>query len=232
MNWQEIKISADNTHFLFDGRPLFDKRFKEVLKFHSPGLAPVIDDSGAYHILSDGIALYKERFDRTFGYYCNRAAIMDKQNWFHICENGSKAYAESYSWVGNFQENLCTIRKDDHYYHIGLSGERIYETTYLYAGDFKDGIACVKTASGNYKHIDKTGNFINDKEFLDLGVFHKNFATAMDENGWFHIDKQGNELYSARYLAVEPFYNGFALVSLFEKKKIIINEKGDKIVSI
>jgi hypothetical protein len=50
MNWQDIKVSADNTHFLFDGKQIFGRQFIEVLKFHSPGLAPVKDKSGSYHI--------------------------------------------------------------------------------------------------------------------------------------------------------------------------------------
>jgi hypothetical protein len=77
MNWQEIKVSADNTHFLFDGKPIFGKTFIEVLKFHSPALAPVLDNSGAYHIDINGNELYKNRYSRTFGFYCNRASVIE-----------------------------------------------------------------------------------------------------------------------------------------------------------
>ena len=90
----------------------------------------------------------------------------------------------------------------------------------------------MKSQDGFYRHIDKNGKLINDKSFLDLGVFHKNFATAKDTNGWFHIDKQGNEVYKERYLIIEPFYNGFALVTTFEKNKIIIDENGNTIIVI
>jgi hypothetical protein len=38
-----------------------------------------------------------------------------------------------------------------------------------------------KTASGFYKHIDTKGNYLNNIDFLDLGIFHKNFATAKDK---------------------------------------------------
>jgi hypothetical protein len=65
-----------------------------------------------------------------------------------------------------------------------------------------------------------------------LGVFHKNYATAKDKNGWFHIDRQGNEVYKNRYQTIEPFYNGFALVKTFENEKIIIDEKGQKILTV
>jgi hypothetical protein len=121
---------------------------------------------------------------------------------------------------------------DNHYFHIDLQGNRTYKENYLYAGDFKDEIACVKMQNGFFKHIDTKGNSINDKQFLDLGVFHKNFATAKDSCGWFHIDKQGNEIYKHRFAAIEPFYNGFALVTQFDDTKIIINEQGEKILKV
>ena len=73
---------------------------------------------------------------------------------------------------------------------------------------------------------------LNGKKFLDLGVYHKGFATAKDEKGWFHIDKSGNPVYAERYLIVEPFYNGFALVTDFLGNKMIINEKGEKVLCI
>ena len=83
-----------------------------------------------------------------------------------------------------------------------------------------------------FQDIDSKGNFINNKSFYDLGIFHKNFATAKDEKGWFHINKKGEGLYSQRYLIVEPFYNGFALVTTFYNKKEIINEDGETILTV
>lgn len=233
MNWQDIKVSLDNTHFLFEGKQIFSKLFIEVLKFHSPGLAPVKDESGSYHIDSLGNQLYSDRFTRTFGFYCNRAAVVQENNWFHLTDKGERAYTNTYHWTGNYQENLCTVRdSDNNYFHIDLDGNRIYTDNYIYCGDFKDGVACVKSANGLFRHINNKGNFLNDKSFLDLGIFHKNFATAMDKNGWFHIDKKGNEIYRHRFMTVEPFYNGFALVTQFDKSKIIIDEQGHKIITV
>ncbi|MFN8116756.1 MAG: WG repeat-containing protein [Bacteroidia bacterium] len=233
MNWQEIKVSADNTHFLFDGKPIFRKTFIEVLKFHSPGLAPVKDITGSYHIDVCGKEIYSERYSRTFGYYCKRAAVVKEDQWFHLTESGERAYNDSFNWAGNFQENICTVRDNNNrYYHINLEGEKIYSEKYIYCGDFKDGIACVKTSTGEFKHIDKRGNRINNKTFLDLGVFHKGYATAKDERGWFHIDKLGNQIYTERYLFVEPFYNGFSLATQSNNSKCIIDEKGLVVIPI
>ncbi|MCU0445142.1 MAG: WG repeat-containing protein [Arcicella sp.] len=233
MNWQDIKVSDDNTHFVFEEKPIFGRMFIEVLKFHSPGLAPVKDESGSYHIDSSGKELYTNRFIRTFGFYCNRAAVIQSDQWFHLTEKGERAYKQTYNWTGNYQENLCTVRNSNNkYFHIDLAGNRIYSESFIYCGDFKDGYACVKTTNRFYRHIDTKGNFLNEKEFLDLGIFHKNFATAKDKKGWFHIDKKGNEIYQHRFLAVEPFYNGFALVTQFDSNKIIINEYGNYVISI
>jgi hypothetical protein len=233
MNWKDIQVSDDCTHFTFDGKQIFDKTFIEVLKFHSPGLATVKDNSGAYHIDAKGNELYSNRYSRTFGFYCNRASVIENNLWFHINEKGNRVYFDSYLWTGNYQENLCSVRNsDNHYFHIDQHGNRIYAENYVYAGDYKDGIACIKSQDGYYRHIDIKGQFINGKTFLDLGVFHKNFATAKDKEGWFHIDKRGNEVYKNRYLTIEPFYNGFALVTIFENEKIIIDEKGQNILTV
>ncbi len=233
MNWKDIKTSEDNTHFVYQDKPIFNKTFIEVLKFHSPGIAPVSDETGAYHIDTNGTELYTQRYSRTFGFYCNRASVIEDNRWFHINEKGERVYVASYLWTGNYQENICTVRdKNNHYFHIDLEGNCIYRNKYLYAGDYKDGVACVKLKEEGYKHIDRQGNFINDKVFLDLGVFHKSFATAKDLKGWFHIDRQGNELYTERYLMIEPFYNGFAVVETFNNQKLIIDENGSKIIEM
>ena len=118
------------------------------------------------------------------------------------------------------------------YYHIDLLGNESYVERYTYVGDYKDGIACVRLYNGHFVHIDLEGNYINNKQFIDLGVFHKNFATARDLEGWFHINKKGEALYNERYLLIEPFYNGFAIVTTFEYKKKIINEKGELVLLI
>lgn len=233
MNWQSIKVSADNTHFLFKGNQLFEKNFIEVLKFHSPGIASVLDNTGAYHINSKGEPIYPARYTRTFGFYCNRAAVSMNEKWFHINELGKQAYQNFFLWVGNFQENLCPVRDyNNKYFHINLDGHKVYSETFIYAGDFKDGLACVKTSGGFYRHIDTSGKYINKIDFLDLGIFHKNYATAKDKNGWHHINKQGRELYTQRYASIEPFYNGFALVTQFDNQKIIIDENGKKVISV
>lgn len=106
-DWRRTRVSNDETHHLHDGAPLYAARFREVLKFHEPGLAPVRDDSGAYHIDIEGRPAYAARFARTFGFYEGLAAVEGTEGWHHVRPDGSPAYTECFAWCGNYQEGRC-----------------------------------------------------------------------------------------------------------------------------
>jgi hypothetical protein len=224
MKWEEIELASSRDFFQINGEKVF-KQYLEAQKFHPPGLAPVRDASGWYHINTEGIPVYNERYDCLFGYYFERAVAVLEKNWFHIDPTGSLVYSGTYSWCGNYQESVCSVRQGEKYFHINLNGQRIYNASYFFAGDYRDGVACVRMANGLFKHIDKSGNAINDRQFRGVGVFHKGIATAQDEFGWFHIDLSGRPLYEERYAYLEPFYNGYALAEdLFGRKGILLED--------
>ena len=230
MNWKEIYLDEKNNTFSFRDRILFQGHsFLDALKFHAPGLAPVMDKSGWYHIDVNGTAIYRERYLKAFGFYNERASVITEDGSIPINTNGEKIGNTYYDWCGNFQENVCTVRnKNGQYFHIDLEGNLCYPSTqqYSYAGDFKGGYACVMNEQQQFTHINKQGDFLHGKWFDDLGVFHKKFATARDKDGWFHIDFSGKELYPHRFAMIEPFYNGRAFVEDFSGRKVILLEDG------
>jgi hypothetical protein len=226
--WQDFTIAPDQTHHLQDGSPAYEARFQEVLTFHAPGLAPVRDASGAYHIFPTGRAAYPERYLRTFGFYEERAAVQGHDGWFHIQVPGKPLYNERYAWCGNYQGGRCTVRCfEGLYFHLLLDGHIAYAERYRYAGDYRDGIAVVQRQDGLHTHIDLEGRQVHRRWFLDLDVFHKGCARARDAGGWHHIDVQGLPLYARRFAAVEPFYNGQARVEDVDGSLLVINEAGD-----
>ncbi|MBA7641311.1 hypothetical protein ES703_48988 [subsurface metagenome] len=231
--FEKIALSLDETYHLYDSVPLYDKRFEIVMSFHSPGIAAVMDDTGAYHIDLNGDSIYNKRFLKSFGYYDNIAAVMDDSGWYHINLEGKPLYRERFEWVGNYQEERCVVRdKEGNYFHIKTDGISAYNERYKYVGDFKYGIAVVYNSEGYARHINKEGSFIHNKTFLELGVFHKDYATAKDNSGAFHINKIGEPLYNARFRWVEPFYNGYAFACKHNGEKLIINEQGNIIHEI
>lgn len=233
MDYERFQVSRDATHHLVDGRPAYARRFICVGKFHPPGLAPVSDESGWYHILPDGTAAYSRRFRRAFGFYESRAAVISEDGWHHILQDGSDLYKHRYSWTGNFQEGRCTVRERDGLYrYISLDGSRLSDKKYLYAGDFRDGIAVVRELDGLCTHIDKGERPVHGGRFLDLDVYHKGYARARDSWGWFHVDLQGRPVYESRFLDIEPFYNGCSMVMGPGGERFIIDEFGDRVHTV
>lgn len=233
IDWRECVVSPDGTHHLYRGHPAYGRCFREVLKFHVPGLAPVVDYTGAYHIHPDGSAAYVERHNRTFGFYEGIAAVDSAQGWHHIRPDGTPIYSQRYQWCGNFQDGRCPVRDaDGRYFHIRVDGAPAYPERYRYAGDFRDGHAVVQNHAGDHTHIDPEGMFLHARWFGDLDVFHKGFARAADLAGWHHVDMAGQPLYARRFRTVEPFYNGQARVEGHDGSLMVIDEQGHEIVRL
>ncbi len=232
-NWRNYTIAPDLSHHIDHGRPAYAARFHEVLKFHEPGLAPAWDVSGAGHITPDGLPAYSQRYLRTFGFYEGRAAVQASEGWFHILGDGSPLYGDRYAWCGNFQEGRCPVRDSSgNYFHLNLEGNPVYGQIYRYAGDFRDGFAVVQRDDGRHTHVNAYGSPLHGEWFLDLDVFHKNFARARDERGWHHVDTQGRQLYGRRFRNVEPFYNGQARVEEPDGALSVIDESGQVVISL
>lgn len=231
--WQQITIAPDRSHHLYNGERLYSQRFAEVLKYHAPGLAPVIDTTGAYHIDMQGEPAYGFRFSKTYGFYEGLAAVHSQEGWYHITEDGKALSSERYGWCGNFQEGCCSVRlSQGHFFHIDRKGDPLYKEHYRYVGDFKDGIAVVLCDNGTHTHINQEGLFIHDQRFSDLDVYHKGFARAKDARGWFHIDRSGQAIYTQRYASVEPYYNDVARVETPEGALLRIDPSGTVIEEI
>lgn len=232
MKWSAFLVAPDGTHHRNEnGLSAYSERFDEVLKFHAPGLAPVLRRGEAWHIHPDGSAAYTRRFARTFGYYEGFAAVIGSPGAFHITPDGGDAYSQRYAWCGNFQGNRCTVRQTDgSYMHIDREGRALYTERWNYAGDYRDGIAVVQARNGHSTHIDQHGKLVHEQWFVDLDVFHKGYARARDNDGWMHVDERGKPVYTRRFSAIEPFYNGQARVELFDGSVEVIDETGRRIV--
>jgi O-methyltransferase domain len=233
IDWRRAEIARDGTHHVHEGAPLYARRFREVLKYHAPGLAPARDDGGAYHIDVAGRPAYAARYARTFGFYEGLAAVVDREGWCHVRPDGAPAYAGRFAWCGNYQEGLCAARAGDgRYLHLDLAGEPAYPDRHRHAGDFRDAVAEIQREDGLHTHIDRRGRPIHGRWFLDLDVFHKRLARARDERGWMHVDGEGHPTYERRFAAVEPFYNGQARVERFDGGLEIIDESGCPVVEL
>ncbi len=229
LTWKNTKVSLDGTHHIIDGAPLYERRFLSVMSFHEPGLAAVRDVNFSLHINVDGSPAYSNVFEKTFGFYEELAAVQDKNRWFHITSDGIAAYDNTYDWCGNFQHGFAVVRANGRYCHIAHDGCAISEHWFLYAGDFKESRAVVRLPDGLCAHINELGDFAHAFRYQNLGVYHKGYACACDNDGWMHINRDGIPIYKRRFLSLEPFYNECALAETFEGGIVIIDEQGENI---
>ena len=185
MNWKDIEVSEKNNSFTFKDALLYDKVYVEVLKFHSPGIAPVKDKTGWYHIDIIGNQIYKERYDRVFGYYFNSASVILKKNWFHINEKGLRFYNENYAWTGNYQEHVCTVRDfNNQYFHIDF-GHFLGNFKYAAGGIRRERTSFVFTKEMSYAMKNGQGGADLFERFVDtcaeaLKLLHENGSALVN----------------------------------------------------
>ena len=192
-----IRISTDNTCHVENHKPIYEQKYINVMNFHD-GIAAVRDESGAYHIDTDGKPTYNRRFIKTFGYYEGLAAAVDESGAYHIDLEGKPAYTARFRWTGNFQGGRCPVRTEDgSYSSIDHSGKQ-HVTGVGYIGDYSEGKTIVRGSRGcTYAdketvpddciwHLDCT-NYCNGRAFVSEG------------DGYFLIDEEGNSLDGQRF---------------------------------
>ena len=125
----------------------------------------------------------RDRFQRTFGFYEDLAAVVGDDGRFHILPSGESAYPDRYAWCGNFQERRCTVRDRERSLlpHQPRQGRPHTPSAGAMPGDFRYGVAVVQAEDGRSTHISPDGRLLHGRWFVDLDVFHKGFARARDE---------------------------------------------------
>jgi Iron-sulfur cluster-binding domain len=110
--WEGSRVSSDETHHVSrGGSPLYAARFRHLMKFHAPGLAPALDDSGAHHIDKSGTAAYDARYIRTFGFYEERAAVEAHDGWTHVDPSGRPISSTRCAWAARARACVLGSRR-------------------------------------------------------------------------------------------------------------------------
>jgi hypothetical protein len=153
------KISADGTHHIFEGNPIYERRFTKVRDFFLPGAAAVCDSSGWYHINFFGEPLYEERYAFA-GDFCEELAVVRDLNgyYFHIDSEGNHVEADGFLWAGDFSEGAAVVYdKKRGATHITTMDEPLYNIWFYDARSFENGRALVRDEK-SWLYIDREGN--------------------------------------------------------------------------
>ncbi len=155
------QVSADKTHHVFNGTPIYAARFSAVGPFVFPGVAAVRDASGAYHIDFSGNPLYAARYAWTDEFSGGLALVRRSDKMYgYIDECGETAIECRFVWAGRFNDGAaCVYSAESGAAHLTTAGELLYNTWYLDVRPFKEGKARVRDETG-WWYIDRTGTVL------------------------------------------------------------------------
>jgi len=219
------------------------QRYQEILSFHGDVAAVRCAEGQAFHINREGLPIYQERYDRTFGFYAKQlAAVKDHEaKWFHIDMGGKAVYRERYEWCGNFSPvpngAQAPVRSvGNEYFCIDHLGQ-VLSGPYRYVGDANSSGQAVAwdLESGGCMIVNSDGSrwCTGDQSgWIDAQAPHKGIAAVRDKDGWFFVDQTGSQVGCGRYALVEPHYNGQARVQLLSGTWAVIDETGRVLVDL
>lgn len=159
------EVSADKTHHIFNGIPIYQNRFTTVRAYQFPGLAAVTDDTGAYHIDFFGNPVYPERYARA-GDYADSTAVVQKTDgsFIYIDETGVPISSDSFVWGSGFSDGTAAVyHQTNGATHITTAGELLYNDWYLDVRPFSGGKALVRDETGWF-FIDRSGTRLENAD--------------------------------------------------------------------
>lgn len=171
---------------------------------------------------------------------------------------GKEVSEEFYRQKTEIIEGLILKRNiADNFGFADDKGKYIIEPRFVYAKDFSNGFAPVVVDGPCFYHdseascpgadlypigtkaqpigacrfnfIDKKGNFISSRTFLDAKDFSENSAPVKTADGWGYIDTTGNLVIKPRFDEAFPFSEGLGLVKIGDLYGYI-NSAGDFVV--
>lgn len=150
MDFDDLIISPDGTHHLYEGRPIYERHFQSVGPFRFPGLAAVRDDTGAYHINFLGEPAYNERYAWTGNFSEGVAPVRNADGrYLFIDEEGKPIAFETYLYATGFSEGSAVVYHETlGATHITTAGELLYGDWYYDARPFAGGKAYVRDDAG------------------------------------------------------------------------------------
>ncbi|MDV0441097.1 histidine phosphatase family protein [Methanorbis furvi] len=161
MNFDDLIPSSDKTHHLYEGVPIYERRFKNIGPFKFPGLAVACDAAGACHITFAGEPAYAERYDWTGDFAEGVAAVRDANGrYFYIDQTGKPIAYDTYLYATDFAEGSAVVYHETFgATHITTAGELLYGDWYFDARPFANGVAAVRDENG-WLVIDAAGTVI------------------------------------------------------------------------
>ncbi|MFO0577957.1 MAG: methyltransferase [Polyangia bacterium] len=165
----------------------------------------------SHHLGYDG-ALYSTRFDEVLKFHApGLAAVRSGDQAWHIDVSGRPAYAHRFRRTFGFYEGLAAVHGEDGWRHIKPDGTDLVGSRHAWCGNFQSGRSPVRSAGGEYFHIDATGQPAYAERWRYAGDYRDGSAVVQREDGLStHVDLAGHLLHGRWYLDLDVFHKGHA----------------------
>lgn len=140
-----------------------------------------------------------------------------------INKKGEYVVNPIYEYAGNFSDGMAAISGEGKEGYINTSGKIIInDTTFSREGSFYDGHAFVgireKDYSLTYGVIDRTGKYLINPQFKDIGCDGKGFIVENNDHQWGWCDSDGKFI-------INPQFDGFLHFGKSDMAPVAIGEK-------
>lgn len=234
--WNPVPDAAENILSFLNGDLQVDGRLTLCVS-HDAFLARLV-----------GIFMQEYPQDRWFGFY-DGVVIFRKNGALYAWYDGRvvkipedlhsvKVKLTGYrnndlEWTSAEHEGIRTFRDTKGKYGFLMDkGYPISCERFDYAGDMKYSLAVVGVEGKGFTYLTDLGQYPIDRWFIECTPFHKGFATARDEKGWYHMDQSGKPVYGQRYAYAEPFYNEVALCRDLDGNWCLVRQDGSSEIII
>ena len=229
-----VYASSDGEEYGFidkTGKYTINPQFDEAYSF-SEGLAAVKVDEKWGYINKNEEFVISPQFDRAYNFFDNLACVVSGDKYGYIDMSGNYVINPQFldaQFI--FTDELAYVYKDGRGYgFIDKEGQFVIYPQFYFTGIFMNGIANVEI-NEKWGIINKNGEYIVNPQFDFLEISDNGlieFSNNDDKYGY--INAEGEIVINPIYYGGTTFYNdGYAVVTKKNKKRIIIDEKGEQV---
>lgn len=179
-------------HIDAQGSAAYPQRFLQTFGFYE-GRAAVADSTGWLHILTDGTALYSERYAWCGNFQEQRCPVRRQDGaYVHLNHEGAPAYAQVWHYAGDFRDGVAVVQRADGLHtHIRKDGEPLHGEWFLDLDVFHKGHARARD-HGGWHHVDVAGKALYSQRFAMVEPFYNGQARVERPDGGLEVvDQQG-----------------------------------------
>jgi Phosphohistidine phosphatase SixA len=168
--------------------------YTSVGELSEEGIQAIIRNEGAYHIDSNGNALYKEKYTWVGDFKEGLAAVRDENHrYFHIRSDGLPISNKKYGHVTDFKYSIAVVSVDGYgSTHITDHGEYLHNKWFIECKPYHKGCAEVRDHKGWF-HINVDGKQLYNERYLETEPFYNGCSLCLAKEGYIIRHENGFE---------------------------------------